>query len=48
MDDFTDDLENWMGKLSPMIRTIPIINLAIPGNNNLILIIIFRSLNLIL
>lgn len=34
MDDFTDDLENWMGKLPPMIRTIPIINLAIPGKNN--------------
>lgn len=29
--DFTEDLENWMKLLPYEIRTIPIINLAVPG-----------------
>lgn len=32
--DFTEDLENWMGKLPPELRAVPIINLAIPGSHD--------------
>lgn len=34
MADFTEDLENWMGKLPPELKTVPIINLAIPGSHD--------------
>ncbi|XP_055641379.1 PI-PLC X domain-containing protein 3 [Toxorhynchites rutilus septentrionalis] len=34
MIDITDDLENWMGKLPPELRAVPIINLAIPGSHD--------------
>ncbi|KXJ75575.1 PI-PLC X domain-containing protein 3 [Aedes albopictus] len=32
--DFTEDLENWMGKLPAELRAVPIINLAIPGSHD--------------
>lgn len=34
MMDFHEDLENWMGKLPQELKTIPIINLAIPGSHD--------------
>lgn len=34
MADFTEDLENWMGKLPAELKEIPIINLAIPGSHD--------------
>lgn len=34
MADFTEDLENWMGKLPPELKAVPIINLAIPGSHD--------------
>ncbi|XP_052868522.1 PI-PLC X domain-containing protein 2 [Anopheles cruzii] len=34
MADFTDDLENWMGRLPAELKDVPIINLAIPGSHD--------------
>ena len=34
MDDFVNDLENWMGSMPTTLRTTPIINLAIPGSHD--------------
>ncbi|KAJ6648298.1 PI-PLC X domain-containing protein 3 [Pseudolycoriella hygida] len=34
MTHFADDLENWMQNLPPKIRSIPVINLAIPGSHD--------------
>uniref|UniRef100_A0A182IYF0 Phosphatidylinositol-specific phospholipase C X domain-containing protein n=1 Tax=Anopheles atroparvus TaxID=41427 RepID=A0A182IYF0_ANOAO len=34
MGDFTDDLENWMGRLPSELKAVPIINLAIPGSHD--------------
>lgn len=31
---YSDDLENWMANLSPGIRAMPVIHLAIPGSHD--------------